>query len=259
MNNEPDVSDELKVLASIYCKDGEFLLDEESYGLGELSFTVNLEDVGKMISFSCQLNKDYPTSLPILHVSRPTLKRSEFESFRKDLTAFLETNSLINQPMLTELIEWVRRHVANYETSSHQLAAEMKQLPTASTHLLQLDHMRSKSKYISLLRTWAKDLNLTGGVLFIHNMIFILLHGQKCYVKKFIMQLRTQKVDVDSSGRPCKERMLKVIGEFSGLPCSVSQFEVIHFQTDETFKLYFKKAGLSMVFLNILEPFVGKG
>ncbi|CAK8689489.1 unnamed protein product [Clavelina lepadiformis] len=146
MNNEPDVSDELKVLASIYCKDGEFLLDEESYGLGELSFTVNLEDVGKMISFSCQLNKDYPTSLPILHVSRPTLKRSEFESFRKDLTAFLETNSLINQPMLTELIEWVRRHVANYETSSHQLAAEMKQLPTASTHLLQLDHMRSKSK-----------------------------------------------------------------------------------------------------------------
>jgi hypothetical protein len=47
-------------------------------------------------------------------------------------------------------------------------------------------------------------------------------------MQDFIAWNKSAKVDVDSSGKPCKERLLRVVNETSGFPCPLFQnFKVL--------------------------------
>lgn len=80
------------------------------------------------------------------------------------------------------------------------------------TAVLLLDHMRSRNRYIGLLERWSEQLQLSGTLLLGEN-ILVILQGTRPSVKEFCHRLKTVKVDVDSSGKKCKERMMKVLIE----------------------------------------------
>ena len=80
------------------------------------------------------------------------------------------------------------------------------------TSIIQLDHMRDKQNYLKILRRWREDLSICGSVIFYGKIkIFLVLIGHENNLKCFLNQLKTTNVDVDSRGRPCKEKLSKVL------------------------------------------------
>ncbi|GFR49064.1 hypothetical protein Agub_g11090, partial [Astrephomene gubernaculifera] len=77
--------------------------------------------------------------------------------------------------------------------------------------LLKLDHMHSRALYVRTITAWARELRLTGRLIFQGNLILVLLEGEADAVRQYLVRHRTENVDVDSRGRKCKERMLQVI------------------------------------------------
>jgi len=77
--------------------------------------------------------------------------------------------------------------------------------------LIELDHMRDRVKYCRHLEEWTQDLQI--GLWVIHKSYlkrkthWLMLVGQEEQLQVFKKRLRTQTVDVDSKGRPCKEKM----------------------------------------------------
>ena len=82
--------------------------------------------------------------------------------------------------------------------------------------ILKIDHMNDADGYRKILRNWARALALSGRVLYansgkrVHG-VFVVLHGAPSSVGGFLQRLRTENVDVDRSGRPCKERQSTVL------------------------------------------------
>ncbi len=76
--------------------------------------------------------------------------------------------------------------------------------------VVKLDHMRSEDKYIKLLNSWARTLGIYGKLLKITSSqnIYVVLFGCREDLSEYIRRWKTYNVDVDSRGRPCKERMM---------------------------------------------------
>jgi hypothetical protein len=109
---------------------------------------------------------------------------------------------------------------------------------SVSIALLRLDHMRRPKPYSCLICRWAENLGISGFLLFCNHLILIFLVAKEphdiarympcsppvlvyiitlhpvrfCNISCRYLQLhRTQTVDVDSQGRPCREKMLTVL------------------------------------------------
>lgn len=101
------------------------------------------------------------------------------------------------------------------DEESNSKGAEAKKENTAIAALIELDHVRDRSGYFRCLNQWSNDLQLK--VLVVHlkfrkrNNYWIVLQGSEDQVKNFKRNLKSQCVDVDSKGRPCKERMASEI------------------------------------------------
>jgi len=78
--------------------------------------------------------------------------------------------------------------------------------------LLRLDHMRRPKPYTRLISQWAHSLNMSGFLLFCNHLIIIFLSAKDSQdIARYLQLHRTQTVDVDSQGRPCREKMLTVL------------------------------------------------
>ena len=84
---------------------------------------------------------------------------------------------------------------------------------TCHVCVAKLDHMRNEQKYLKLLSSWAKELDIYGKILHTgSHAIYVIITGTSASsVNEFLKQWRTQNVDVDSKGRPCKEKLLRVV------------------------------------------------
>ena len=89
------------------------------------------------------------------------------------------------------------------------------------TTLLHLDHMNDYKGYTKLLQKWCGQLKL-GGVIFLSlhcdprpRHIFAVLDDSATTggTGEFLQRLRTQNVDVNMRGQPCKERMSTVVAD----------------------------------------------
>jgi len=214
------LEEELSLISAMYSNSKEFVYDKNS-SAENLCFLMNINVEDIKLSFSCRITDGYPLTVPTVCIHFPSLQKSKNSELQKDLHHFLLANELIGQPLLCILIDWLKDNISNYlcikpETSTNNIKVKSKY----STCVLQLDHMRSKSRYIKHLQLFAKELDVCGYVIFITKHIYIILQGLNDSIKEFIVKLKTQKVDLDSSGHPCKERMLKVLGETSD--CSFS-------------------------------------
>lgn len=72
--------------------------------------------------------------------------------------------------------------------------------------------MRNEQKYLKMLRSWAVELSITGKVVKAGpRKVTIVLLGKSRAIVEFARRWRTQNVDIDSHGRPCKEKMMTIL------------------------------------------------
>jgi len=91
-------------------------------------------------------------------------------------------------------------------------------LPPRRVLLCALDHMHDQTGYSRRVCEWAAELGLRGRLLFVCNAILLLVEGEAVEARRLLLLLRTRTVDVDCRGRPCKERLLRVLHDGEAAP-----------------------------------------
>ncbi|XP_015268837.1 PREDICTED: RWD domain-containing protein 3 isoform X2 [Gekko japonicus] len=256
--------EELSAIAAIYCGQGEceVLHVSETEGISfriQTSVKGPLEtDVLLKLLFSLPIN--YPSTLPNISVHSEQLTRTQCMAVKERLLE--EAKRHFSQPMVHELILWIQQNlkyiVEQDETSACSGKSTLSTKATTdngvSTVLLHLDHMRAKGKYVKTVEKWCADLRLTGRVMFMGKMIFILLQGDKSSIKEYMVLQKTSKVDVDSSGKKCKEKMISVLFETKADDRRFQTFEVKEYSTLDELQSEFEAVGLAELFTEFVLP-----
>lgn len=238
-------ADEISVLSSIYCGKDEFQLLEESVHKGFV-FRIKLLVEAIPVNIVFHLSPDYPQCLPAISVSSEDLSRQQCQSVKERL--LVKAVELQSEPMIHELLSWFQ------ENPSGSIMMPSIEPPRKNEHstwvaLLHLDHMRAKTKYVKIIEKFTSELGLTGR-LFLGRVILILLQGPRGNIKEYIHLQKTAKVDIDSSGKKCKEKMMTVLCEYplsDGLQ-QLPTFDVKEFLTLEDLKMEFQAVGFSHMY-----------
>ncbi|XP_029947949.1 RWD domain-containing protein 3 isoform X2 [Salarias fasciatus] len=203
--------DEVSVLSSIYCGEGEFVLQEA--GQDGLIVQINCTGGGEdgLVGLLFHLHPGYPSCPPDISVSSTALSRTQCQSVRQRLQE--RASELPPEPMVHQLVEFFQECVELTEGCRGAVEAmKPREQDDEWTAVLLLDHMRARNRYVGLLERWSQQLQLAGALL-LGQRILVILQGARHSVKEFCHRLKTVKVDVDSSGKKCKERMMKVLIE----------------------------------------------
>ncbi|XP_051983953.1 RWD domain-containing protein 3 [Xyrauchen texanus] len=247
-----EATDEMSVLSAIYCEKDEFELLEES---AERGFVYRIHTLTEKnnektpLSLIFHISPDYPHTPPDISISSSHLSRKRCQHLRNSLLD--RARSLPPEPMVHGLILWLQENFSDLnKTSSSHLAEIRPEIKEETwTALLHIDHMRSKAKYIKLIEKWTIELCLTGR-LFTGKLILILLQGTKENIKEYLHLQKTVKVDVDSSGKRCKEKMMSVLCEIpqSEEMLMMSTFEVKDILSLDDLKREFDLVGLTEIY-----------
>lgn len=251
--------DEMSVLSAIYCEQNEFELLEESAERGivyRIHALIERNNEKTPLALTFHICPDYPHTPPDVSIASSHLSRKQCQDLRLHL---LETaRSLPPEPMVHDLMLRLQENFSDLIKTSSCDSAEIRPEPTEETWtaLLHLDHMRSKAKYIKLIEKWASELCLTGR-LFTGKPILILLQGRKENIKEYIHLQKTVKVDVDSSGKRCKEKMMSVLCEIpQPEKILMSTFEVKDILSLEDLRREFDLIGLPELYKQFVCPLI---
>ena len=113
-----------------------------------------------------------------------------------------------------EAILHVNEFVTPIDRKDSNLSAKIDEDKTEETLIciIQLEHMRDKRNYIKTIETWSNELGIHGAIIFYGKLkVLIILLGTELSIKSFNQNLKTQNVDIDSRGRPCKEKLSKTL------------------------------------------------
>uniref|UniRef100_UPI0037E7CE11 RWD domain-containing protein 3 n=1 Tax=Semicossyphus pulcher TaxID=241346 RepID=UPI0037E7CE11 len=205
--------EEVSVLSSIYCGEGEFQLLQQSAQDG-LVVQINTTVGGKRgldVSLLFHLHPLYPSRPPEISVSSTRLSRTQCHNIRQKLVD--QAAALTPEPMVHQLVEWAQQCVeVKEECKGGEEEEKEREKEEEWIAVLSLDHIRSRKRYIGLLERWSQQLQLTGRLL-LGRSILVILQGDRANIKEFCRLLKTVKVDVDSSGKKCKEKMMKIVFE----------------------------------------------
>ena len=146
-------------------------------------------------------------------LSTPTRAIKERDSC-SDNSDQIENNIIMATPLAAEEGQADKRNQASKEAGAKRTT--LGGIPGVHVCIAKLDHMRNEQKYLKLLNSWAKDLTLYGKVLHTGpHSIYVIIVGVNdsggASVSEFLKRWRTQNIDVDSQGRPCKERLLSIL------------------------------------------------
>ncbi|XP_043995500.1 RWD domain-containing protein 3 isoform X1 [Gambusia affinis] len=253
--------EEVSVLSSIYCRDGEFQIVQQSAQDG---LVVQLNCTGGRggklnVSAVFHLDPSYPSCPPHISISTTSLSKIQCHNIRQKLMT--RAAELPPEPMLLQLVEYLQECVEQTEdqTGEQDGTEEEKVNQQEWTTVLLLDHIRSQNRYIKLLERWSQQLHLTCRLLLGRNPLIILL-GERLKIKEFCHRLKTVKVDVDSSGKKCKERMMKVLAEtpYSSL-CqhSFQRFVVKDYKSLSELTAVFEELNLAELYQQMLPTLSG--
>ncbi|XP_021013934.1 RWD domain-containing protein 3 isoform X2 [Mus caroli] len=251
-----EVRQELSALAAIFCGPNEWEMlscsetDGAVFRIRTTAEGLVGEDVPLELAF--HLPVGYPLCLPGISVNSEHLTRAQCENLLG------EARKLVSEPMVHELVLWIQQNLrfvlSQPETaSSHEKCT----LPESAMvddgpwmTLLRLDHMRARTKYVKAVERWASELRLTGRLMFMGKLILILLQGDRSNIKEYLTLQKTSKVDVDSSGKKCKEKMISVLSETKVQTehKRFLAFEVKEYSTLEELQKEFGAAGLGELF-----------
>uniref|UniRef100_A0A8D0SPV3 RWD domain-containing protein 3 n=1 Tax=Sus scrofa TaxID=9823 RepID=A0A8D0SPV3_PIG len=200
---------------------------------------------------------DYPSCLPGIVVNSDCLTRAQCAAVKETLLKQAET--LLSEPMVHELVLWIQqnlRHILRRPETGGDISATCPPGACPAVDdgwwitLLHLDHMRAKTKYVRTVEKWASDLRLTGRLMFLGKIILILLQGDRNNIKEYLILQKTSKVDVDSSGKKCKEKMIRVLFETKVQTehKRFLAFEVKEYSSLDELQKEFETAGLEQLF-----------
>ncbi|KAM9366365.1 RWD domain-containing protein 3 isoform 2-T3 [Symphorus nematophorus] len=204
--------EEVSVLSSIYCGEGEFQLIQQSAQDGllvQINSTVG-EERGLDVSLLFHLHPHYPSCPPDISVSSTGLSRTRCHNIRQKLLD--QAAALTPEPMVHQLVQWLQCVEVPQDGRGGEEEGKEREKEEEWTAVLLLDHIRSRNRYTGLLERWSQQLQLTGRLL-LGRSILVILQGARPKIKEFCRLLKTVKVDVDSSGKKCKERMMTVLIE----------------------------------------------
>ena len=128
-----------------------------------------------------------------------------------------EAAEFVGEPMLLHLSQMAHDKIAEHFRNEEEGIDEKGSVnddKTTSLTVIEIDHMRNRSKYVKCLEQFAMHLSVE--ILILHidfkaNHWIIVKHDSVDQLKEFVKRLKTQSVDVDAKGRPCKERLSKVL------------------------------------------------
>ncbi|XP_078352976.1 LOW QUALITY PROTEIN: RWD domain-containing protein 3-like [Oculina patagonica] len=238
-----EVFDEILALKSIFCNPGEFYLispsslEELESSTGPISFkiavkctaeqesndaTKSLEKTEKntlcfVVEMTVVIPLNYPQTLPEISLSCTEISKKGVTSLRDKLieyagNQFEKNHSSSSEPMIMEIIAmWLQENASLFFDKRALNIERNDSSGDDSILLLKLDHMRNKNRYIRTITRWIDELNLNGRLFFASYLILILLTGETDNVREYLRRHKTCNVDVDSSGKPCKERMINVL------------------------------------------------
>lgn len=268
------VLDEMEVVKSIYCQKGEF----EAINPGsskDKSFKLNLMVKSEEFAYITNLQvvfhlpERYPAVVPRVTILFPVITKEGSRRLNDEISNFLSASDLLNNEMLVESILWVKDNFTQFTTESScenklVLATNDEKCDTLSKEVcvFQLDHMRSKNNYVKTLQKWASQLLVDGVIIFYKHLIFIVLCGGKNDIKGYLKRMRTQKVDVDSSGHACKERLLTILSrdqyrDYSSTPL-LKGLEICEPSSIQEMEKIFVKGFPPQLFVNVIKPLVTK-
>ncbi|XP_057649725.1 RWD domain-containing protein 3 isoform X1 [Chionomys nivalis] len=254
------VRQELSALAAIFCgpNEWEMLSCSETDGAVFRIHTTAEGLVGEDVPFELvfHLPAGYPLCLPGVSVSSKHLTRAQCATVKEKLLE--EAGKLLSEPMIHELVLWVQQNLRHVLSQSETASSSEKHARPESMAmddglwiiLLHVDHMRARTKYVKTVEKWAAELRLTGRLMFMGKTILILLQGHRSSIKEYLILQKTSKVDVDSSGKKCKEKMISVLSETKVRPehKRFLAFEVKEYSTLEELQKEFETAGLVQLF-----------
>ncbi|XP_072610649.1 RWD domain-containing protein 3 isoform X1 [Vulpes vulpes] len=252
--------EELSALAAIFCGPDQWEVLSRSETDGTvfriLTKAEGLTGADVPLELVFHLPVNYPSCLPGISVHSKHLTRAQSMTVKEKLLK--QAENLLSEPMIHELVLWIQqnlRHILNQlETGS---GSEKCTFATGMTvddglwiTLLHLDHMRAKTKYVKTVEKWASDLKLTGRLMFMGKIILILLQGDRSNIKEYLILQKTSKVDVDSSGKKCKEKMISVLFETKVQTehKRFLAFEVKEYSSLDELQKEFETAGLKKLF-----------
>ncbi|KAF7700278.1 RWD domain-containing protein 3 [Silurus meridionalis] len=226
--------DELSVLSAIFCEKDEFELIEESAQTGlvyRICTPIDTDSGRKTVNLTFHLPLLYPQTPPDISVTSSDFSRTHCQELKRAMLS--KAHSLPPEPMVHHLVTWLQYNIAGLIRTPDCSNTAEREAEDTWMALLHLDHMRSKAKYIKLIEKWTSELGLVGR-LFVGRPILILLQGTKESIKEYIHLQRTVKVDVDSSGKRCKEKMLRVLCE---VPFTADFQRILTFEVKEDLSL----------------------
>ncbi|NWW12881.1 RWDD3 protein, partial [Oreocharis arfaki] len=238
-----------------------FLYFPETYGI---SFRIQISvkellgtDVVLKLLFHLPVN--YPSTLPDISVNSDQLTRAQCTDVKDKLLE--QAKKHLSEPMVHDLILWVQQHLKDVIKQSATVCNEKTTLSKGTEDgiwmlLLHLDHMRAKAKYVKTVEKWASNLRLTGRLMFMGKIILILLQGDRSSIKEYLILQKTSKVDVDSSGKKCREKMMSVLceTEVQSEHKRFQTFEIRDYSTLEKLQRDFEAAGLTTLFSEFVHP-----
>ncbi|XP_028297887.1 RWD domain-containing protein 3 [Gouania willdenowi] len=196
--------EEVSVLSSIYCGHEEFhILHQSDEGL---SVQINIHaggDQGPVVALLFHVPPSYPSCPPQISVSSTALSKSQCQNIRKKLLE--RAAALPPQPMIHQLVQDFQQQYVQMMKESRDSVKEVHHEDLDHwVSVLLLDHIRSENRYVGRLRRWCQQLQITGTLLLGRTILVVLL-GARADIKSFCQCLKTEKVDVDSSGKKCKD------------------------------------------------------
>ncbi|NXH07570.1 RWDD3 protein, partial [Loxia leucoptera] len=238
-----------------------FFYFPETHGI---SFRIQINvkevlDTDVFLKLLFHLPVNYPSTVLDISVNSDQLTRAQCMDVREKLLE--QAKKHLSEPMVHDLILWVQQHLKDVIKQSATVGKEKTTLSKGTEDgiwmlLLHLDHMRAKAKYVKTVEKWASNLRLTGRLMFMGKIILILLQGDRSSIKEYLILQKSSKVDVDSSGKKCKEKMMRVLceTELQSRHKRFQMFEVKEYSALEELQKEFETAGLTALFTEFIPP-----
>uniref|UniRef100_A0A8C5GLD5 RWD domain-containing protein 3 n=1 Tax=Gouania willdenowi TaxID=441366 RepID=A0A8C5GLD5_GOUWI len=158
-------------------------------------------DQGPVVALLFHVPPSYPSCPPQISVSSTALSKSQCQNIRKKLLE--RAAALPPQPMIHQLVQDFQQQYVQMMKESRDSVKEVHHEDLDHwVSVLLLDHIRSENRYVGRLRRWCQQLQITGTLLLGRTILVVLL-GARADIK--VLCLKTEKVDVDSSGKKCKD------------------------------------------------------
>ena len=210
--------DELDTVAAIYSDD--FEINQPN----SFHIRVQYSSLDIMVVFSL---KKYPQSRPdvsLKHKDKNAVMTSkQRQSLLECINDTVKETIFESDEYLFDFVQAVMDSIDEYfgsfhkkhdeESKSDQMINNQKDI---STYILQYDHMRNKEKYVCIIKKWCHQLKIVGRLIIFNHIIVHIIQGRKDSLQCFMQRSKTKKVDIDSKGRKCKEKMLKTLYQCDG-------------------------------------------